>query len=433
MQAPLKKLKRVWVRELKTLTFAFAGLCWGVICFLLLLPIALAVRLVRSNPPTSAIKHVSLGILEVAGNLRDYQNLFVKYGVGVKRAYSALNKINIYYGDNRILSVDSFGRKLYFQVIDRVMNVVDLSYGLVHSSHFYLVWHKSYLPFNIDYPLIRISGAKLIIQHCGDDVRCRHLHDAIFDYYCPGISSASYAADNFFDTLRKIFRQYWAELFGFVLSTRNQATFQRGPLHHFFFPQEQICCSPKKPNQKIIIVHAPSDRNVKRTDIVLRAIEILQCDDFDFEFKLIENVSNKIVTDILLSADIVIDQPATWPARFAIEGCSASCCVISGNHFEFIGRDSSPVFQFEPDAQILAEIIRVLLIDSEFLGKKMSECWHFWKKYYSYEAVWDCINQLNKGEAAVFYPLINQKELILGRCDSNIERFFVKYFFYPLK
>jgi hypothetical protein len=253
----------------------------------------------------------------------------------------------------------------------------------------------------------------------------------LFDKYCPGIKSGIYLEDGSLDILRKLTRQMWAELFGIVVTIRNQATFQTGQCHHFFFAQYPLSSGPRIPQAIPLIVHSPSNRLIKRTDVVLEAIEILKKEGHEFRFSLLEGLPNSEVVGILKSADIVVDQPATWPARLAIEGCASGCCVISGNHHEFVARPANPTLQFEADPAALASTIRHMLLDREELTERMRMCWEFWRDNYSPEVFHLGLCELLEGRGTTFGPLPDQKSLVLSRCNSGLERFLVRALYHP--
>lgn len=56
-----------------------------------------------------------------------------------------------------------------------------------------------------------------------------------------------------------------------------------------------------------LIVHAPSEKAIKGTDAVLKAIEKLK-DRFNFDFKLIHGMEHSKVLEIMRSCDIMLDQ-----------------------------------------------------------------------------------------------------------------------------
>ncbi len=60
-------------------------------------------------------------------------------------------------------------------------------------------------------------------------------------------------------------------------------------------------------NNKLLIVHAPTNREIKGTEYILKAINDLQL-KYDFDFKLIEKMSHEEAMLTYKRADIVIDQ-----------------------------------------------------------------------------------------------------------------------------
>lgn len=74
-------------------------------------------------------------------------------------------------------------------------------------------------------------------------------------------------------------------------------------------------------NKKLKIVHAPTHRPTKGTDIILNVINKLQARYKDsFEFIMIEQKSNQDALELYKQADLVIDQIlAGWYGGFAVE------------------------------------------------------------------------------------------------------------------
>jgi len=91
-------------------------------------------------------------------------------------------------------------------------------------------------------------------------------------------------------------------------------------------------------NKKVVIVHAPSNSNIKGTKYVLDAILQLEKEGYEIEFHLLRNVSNRIVRETLSHADIAIDQLfAFGPGMFALEAMAACCVVLGGNIHQISG------------------------------------------------------------------------------------------------
>lgn len=294
---------------------------------------------------------------------------------------------------------------------------------------FYFVWNETLLPFYFDFVLIRMAGKKLIIMHCGDDVRYRPLSNKIFKNFSLGPLDVRNTYRGEF--LKKFYFQFMSEMTGQVISFRDQTTFQFGKLIHYYFPQEQI--SPKSVSVSPIvkIIHAPSDRVIKGTNYVLEAVEILRKRNIPFEFELIENKGNEYVLKSLVECDILIDQPSCWTGRLAVEGCAASCCVIGGNNREFADRCSSPVIQFHRNSEQLAQIIEDLINNPKYLSDKKSECYDFWNTYYSPAAFESMLREILEGGGKYFFPVQNQKNILLEAPINNFQKIFLTIFYHP--
>jgi len=302
---------------------------------------------------------------------------------------------------------------------------------------FIFIYGITFLPLRLDIFLLRMLGKKVIMFNCGDDVRYRPIAIKIAShkkamYYSPDTDYTTYINQGI--SFRRAFlTQRLEELSGaYILSSREQATFANKHFYHFIFPTKMILSHAKKAGDIPLIIHAPSDRNVKRTDIVLDAIDKLKAQKVQFEFELIENKDNSYVLQRLIEADIVIDQAATWIAKFASEGLAASCVVFGGNDFEYLGlpRDfHSPVIQFFPDSQKLYNDLRHVIDDKEYREDVMRKSYEFWKNNYSPEAFVESFKKIINSEYIVVEPWPDKKEMLMKFSDTWLKKIIIKLFY----
>ncbi|MFQ6585404.1 hypothetical protein [Priestia megaterium] len=86
---------------------------------------------------------------------------------------------------------------------------------------------------------------------------------------------------------------------------------------------------PDVAKKKPIIIHAPSDRNIKGTEFINQAIENLK-KTTDFEYIIVENMRNAQALELYKKADIIIDQIRMGIyATFAIESMLLGKPVIA--------------------------------------------------------------------------------------------------------
>lgn len=62
-----------------------------------------------------------------------------------------------------------------------------------------------------------------------------------------------------------------------------------------------------KPNERLLIVHAPTNPGLKGTEVILKAIEALK-EQYDFDFQLVQGMSHEQAKEIYQKADLIIDQ-----------------------------------------------------------------------------------------------------------------------------
>ena len=394
---------------------------FSLFAFLFFMPLAFIIRVIGPHP-TKSCPRVFIGFNEIAYLVHSISDCLALAGYPCT-AFIIENKL---YPQKRPEHFPGL-RTVYFSA-EKFKDSIRNSFYLIvfflpllyRHDVFIMVWEKSFLPFSLDAILIRLAGKRLIFMNCGDDVRFRPLQrkiDAVFGpYRCP---DEKWNGARF---LKKIYRQTFCEIFGVVISMRDQATFQKKSLYFFRFPQCELLPKAKKASNVPLIVHCPSDPRFKRTDVVLAAIEILQAEGLAFEFELIQNKTNDQVLEKLRAADIVIDQPWIWVARLAVEALAMGCCVVGGNRPSYTNRTDSPVIQFEPYAKDLANTLRVLILDKNLRQEKMVACYNFWKDHYSYSAYILFFEQLLQGRADQFFAAPDHKKILKENTHCLFER-----------
>ena len=135
---------------------------------------------------------------------------------------------------------------------------------------------------------------------------------------------------------------------------------------------------PARNRAKPIIVHAPTRRGFKGSDVVLGSISALEKRRDDFEFRLIENLSYDDYILTMKECDIYIDQVYSGDAHgiAALENLAAGKVVISGNGErawkDFPDLRGSPVISASSNPEILADVLCDLL-DRKQLFAELAE------------------------------------------------------------
>jgi glycosyltransferase involved in cell wall biosynthesis len=284
-------------------------------------------------------------------------------------------------------------------------------------------WSKSFLPFNLDYPLLRIAGKKIIVRHCGDDVRYRPLQDGIHGMF--GIHQWQGAKRDNFDALSKFWHQLWAESFTVVLSTRDHATFQSRPLGIRPYIQSPLPPTTGFEAEIPFILHAPSDPKIKGTRIFEEAIVILRDKGFNFNSKILTGVKHDVVLNALSKATIVVDQPGAVPARLAVEAMASGCVVVGGNVEAIHGLKNLPIIQFPENAAELAETLYRCLCDTEEAIKLGKSAQLYALENFSCTSFFDFFESVLKNEYTTFSALEKHDQYLKEIAQTRFEKLLV--------
>ncbi len=133
-------------------------------------------------------------------------------------------------------------------------------------------------------------------------------------------------------------------------------------------PLELISANPPLLREEIMVVHAPTDRDVKGTRHVLAAIEQLQVEGVRIRLELLEGISHAEVLRRLRSADIVVDQLLMgWYGGFAVEamalGKPVLCHIVEKTPSDNPFGDELPIVRATPAT--LVDSLRELVGDRE--------------------------------------------------------------------
>lgn len=144
---------------------------------------------------------------------------------------------------------------------------------------------------------------------------------------------------------------------------------------------------PLSHEHRPLIVHAPSRRDVKGTDVVVKIVERLKSEGVEFDFKLVEGLPNNEARKIYEQADLLIDQLfAGWYGGLAAELMALGKPVISyirESDLGFIPKkmyQELPVINTTPDTlyHVLKQCLndRTKLIETGLRSRAYMENWH---------------------------------------------------------
>lgn len=242
----------------------------------------------------------------------------------------------------------------------------------------------------MDVRILKILGKVIVVTYQGDDARqgdyCKNNFQITFanevgeDYYNP-------VTDQLKRERIKIFAKNADRIFSLNPDLLHilppKATFL--PYSHIDLRDWSVA---KQNNPRPLIVHAPSNREVKGTRYIAEAINQLRTKGLDFEFILVEGMSNQEARKIYEKADLLVDQLlAGWYGGLAVELMALGkpvICYIREADLNYIPdemRKELPIINATPST--ISQVIEYWITDGlQFLpeiGQKSREYverWH---------------------------------------------------------
>lgn len=225
-------------------------------------------------------------------------------------------------------------------------------------------WGGSLLPNNLDFPILKQLGKKIVTIFNGTEIR--HPSAAIPVYEAFDLQPAEFFRAEPVPLLEAVERVRAAERFAdVILSQPIYGALAVRPYAHFYMAMNVSLYEQRIPARDVpVVVHAPSRRKAKGTDEILAALKQLESEGVAFELRLLEGVPNNEVMAALVDADVVIDQlDAPTYGAFAAEGMLSGCAVASGNVPQCVHLPAGDRPVFHVGAKDLSEQLRTLLTD----------------------------------------------------------------------
>lgn len=159
------------------------------------------------------------------------------------------------------------------------------------------------------------------------------------------------------------------------------------PYSHIFINEWLPAYTQNEP-RPLRILHAPSNRKVKGTDLILEALDRLKIQGFKFELVMVEGMSNAQARQAYTQTDVLVDQLfAGWYGGLAVELMALGKPVlvyIRDEDLQFIPADMKaelPFLRVTPDTIEIAlkHLLEMPRNDLVALGKKSRafvERWH---------------------------------------------------------
>lgn len=296
--------------------------------------------------------------------------LHLPYGIGISTLSKALRKKNV-----NATSVSFNSKNPYNYLADIKLNLNDYNAGIREKKRkeffhkalkefdiFHFHFGETFFPDKRDLKILRAKGKKLIVQHRGSEVRSLK------------------KAQSFNNTFVKT-KPYWTEekihqnltLLSRYIQTAIVLDHELLPYVKKYYQNvivlpriiEETNIKPQFPDieRKPLVIHAPSNRELKGTEFILSAVKRLKDEGVEFDFKLIENLPRSEAMKLYSDATIVIDQLRIGAfGNFSLEVMAMGKPVICYIRPDLVNKypPDLPIINANPDNiyQVLKETLK---------------------------------------------------------------------------
>ncbi len=241
-------------------------------------------------------------------------------------------------------------------------------------------------------PILRALGKKMVVTYQGCDARQK---DFCTNNFAISACSQPDCYGGCCTSKTDALKRKRAEKFGHYahkIFALNPDLLHVLPLQAEFLPYSNVDLGEwlpvrKKSNEKLVIVHSPTNRGAKGTRYIIGAVERLKSKYKDIELILVENVPHDKVRELYEKADLAIDQLLVgWYGGFAVEMMALGkpvVCYIREEDLKFIPpkmKDDIPIINANPNN--ICEVLTTLIEEREKLGligkqgRAYVEAWH---------------------------------------------------------
>lgn len=315
-------------------------------------------------------RKVFLGLENIAGIFTSLKKGFEKNGITAE--FFSLNEHIYGYKTDKVITYSNNFLLRKFQKFFLLMKL------LVKFDYFIFDSTGSLLPGYKDIKLFRFFGKKTMVIFTGCDIR---LPEKVAQFKWNPCSDCTDSYKNFVGCMLKTKPQKIKaieESFDVLVSAEEAA----GSLSKKYIPAlfpvniDKFVYTGSNPGKKLKILHAPSNPEYKGTKYILAAIDKLKT-EFDFEFRIIKDVSIEELYKEIENSDLIIDQMLVgFYGLFSIESMAMGkpvVCYIRPDIYEKLPTDM-PVINADPDTlyTVLKDILSApsKLIE---IGKKSRE------------------------------------------------------------
>ena len=305
-------------------------------------------------------RRIFLGVLELGGMMERLNNAFHEMGMesdfycvendfffGEKNDKPILKKYRVH--TSRKKNAAREWEKTLWSVFQMWDILHAFFYVLLRYDLFIYIYGRGMFFYNrylrkveeLEFFILKIFRKKMVMWLCGSDSRAP---------YCNGAFCGEYSVAKLYSmTLEKAKRVRMLEKYMVLIDNPASSHFHTKPYVIFDcieipIDEEEMVQNSKRANDKITILHAPSNQKIKGTTRIRNIIKEIKEEGYDFEYIEVSGVPHEVVREKMAKADIVIDQLYcdTPKAIFATEAALNGVPVVIGGYYADVYKEVLP-------------------------------------------------------------------------------------------
>lgn len=265
-------------------------------------------------------------------------------------------------------------KERYYRILQAIDSIKILIYAMKHYNCFLYCFGHGIFYFNkylkkiqqLEFWLLKRSGKNIVMWFCGSDSRAD---------YCDYMGFKINTKVLIERVREKKKNVMMLEKYAQIIDYQASAHFHQKPYIIYNYlsvvvDENEICKVEKEKNDKIKILHSPSDKDAKGTDVFREIIALLKR-KYDIDYVEVTGKPHNEVLRELATVDIALDQAYsdTPMAGFAAEAAINEVPVVVGGYFaeqykEIMPEPIPPSVFCEPEK--LYDEIEKLICDKEY-------------------------------------------------------------------
>lgn len=239
---------------------------------------------------------------------------------------------------DRVIDTSSKSNDLLWHTFLEAIDRFDVFHLHGARSFFPYGWHR--FPSFWDLPVLRMLGKKIVVTFRGSDVRLPSAVGAI-DPATAALYAETMPDEDSISKRVEIFRTYVDRMLvanpELLFSVPDATVMPRS------IDLGQWPATARRSRAHPLIVHAPSSRVTKGTEVILEGLRRLEDEGTRFDLRLLEGVSHEEVRASMAEADVVIDQILVGDhGNISIQAMASSAVAVAHLHSEVVASLKDP-------------------------------------------------------------------------------------------